>query len=48
LPTLGAGWIYYPPTTKELRSCVAKAKVKAPAKPAKACSAEERILGFCS
>jgi hypothetical protein len=49
LPALGPGWIYYPPTTKELRGCVAKAKSKAPAaKSSKACSAEERILGFCN
>jgi len=50
LPTLGPGWTYYPPTTRELRGCVAKAKEpKAPAaKSSKACSAEERILGFCN
>jgi TRAP-type uncharacterized transport system substrate-binding protein len=48
LPALGPGWSYYPPTTKELRGCTAKAKPKAPAKPARACSAEERILGFCN
>jgi len=46
LPTLGPGWIYYPPTTKEIRACVAK--TKAPAKPVRKCSAEERILGFCN
>ena len=47
LPTLGPGWIYYPPTTKELRGCIAKAKKAA--KPARSsCSAEERILGFCN
>jgi TRAP transporter TAXI family solute receptor len=39
LPKLGPGWTYYPPTTRELRSCVVK-KVKK-------CSAEERILGLC-
>jgi len=48
LPALGPGWIYYPPTTREIRGCTAKAKPKAPAKPARACSAEERILGFCN
>jgi TRAP transporter TAXI family solute receptor len=47
LPELGQGWIYYPPTTKEIRSCLA-AKAKARAKPARACAAEERILGFCN
>ena len=44
LPPLGPGWTYYGPTTKELRACAAKMKPQAPAK---ACSAEERILGFC-
>ena len=47
LPELNSGWVYYPPTAKELRACIAAAKGPAP-KPAKACSAEERILGFCS
>jgi len=46
LPALNAGWIYYPPTTRELRNC-ADGKVKA-TRPARACSAEERILGFCN
>ncbi|HTF16078.1 MAG TPA: C4-dicarboxylate ABC transporter substrate-binding protein, partial [Burkholderiales bacterium] len=45
LPTLGPGWIYYPPTTREIRACVGKTKPKAPARK---CSAEERILGFCN
>lgn len=47
LPELNDGWVYYPPTTKELRACLAGARGKA-AKPAQACSAEEKILGFCS
>jgi len=46
LPPLNNGWTYYPPTTRAIRSCVA-ARGKPPA-PAKACSGEERILGFCS
>jgi TRAP-type uncharacterized transport system substrate-binding protein len=46
LPTLNKGWTYYPPTARELRSCMA-AKAQA-AKPAKVCSPEERILGFCT
>ena len=46
LPALGPGWIYYPPTTKEIRACVAK--TRAAARPARKCSAEERILGFCN
>ena len=45
LPALGPGWTYYPPTTKELRAC---GKPKPPSKPARKCSAEERILGFCN
>ncbi len=47
LPTLAPGWTYYPPTAKELRGCIARTK-KAPAAPARSCSAEERILGFCN
>jgi TRAP transporter TAXI family solute receptor len=47
LPDLSTGWTYYPATAREIRSCVAgKAKVRA--KPAKICSAEERILGLCN
>jgi TRAP transporter TAXI family solute receptor len=46
LPDLNPGWIYYPPTAKEIRSCIA-AKAK-PTKPLKACSPEERILGICN
>jgi TRAP transporter TAXI family solute receptor len=46
LPELNPGWIYYPPAAKELRACIAGAKTKATA-PAKSCSAEEKILGFC-
>jgi len=41
LPALNPGWTYYPPTTREIRNCLA-AKSKA------SCSAEERVLGFCS
>jgi hypothetical protein len=49
LPPLGPGWTYYPPTTRELRACGGKTtKPRATAKPAKQCSAEERILGFCN
>jgi hypothetical protein len=44
LPPLSPGWKYYGPTTKEIRACVARMKPRAPAK---GCSAEERILGFC-
>jgi len=45
LPALNKGWAYYPPTARELRACVAARK---PAARTKACSAEEKILGFCS
>jgi TRAP transporter TAXI family solute receptor len=47
LPQLGPGWIYYPPTTRELRECIAKKPKAAVGAPGKACSAEERILGLC-
>ena len=46
LPVLGPGWTYYPPTSKEIRSCLSK-QAKALVKPASKCSAEERILGLC-
>ena len=45
LPQLAPGWIYYPPTAREIRSCLAKRPKPPPL--AKPCSAEERILGFC-
>ena len=46
LPDLGRGWIYYPATTSELRTCIAaRAKPKAP--PPKACSQQEQVLGLC-
>jgi uncharacterized protein len=48
LPPLGPGWIYYPPTTREIRACLGKTKPRAPAATGKPCSAEERILGFCT
>ena len=44
LPALNDGWTYYPPTARELRNCIAGAKA---GKPARACTNEERILGFC-
>ena len=47
LPELGPGWIYYPPTTREIRACVAAAKAKTPPKPIRRCSPEENILGLC-
>jgi TRAP-type uncharacterized transport system substrate-binding protein len=45
-PALGSGWTYYGPTTRELKACVAS-RAKPPAKPRRACTAEERILGLC-
>ena len=48
LPTLGPGWTYYPPTTREIRACLGRTGTRSPVKPARPCSAEERILGFCS
>jgi len=45
LPALNKGWTYYAPTAREIRSCTA-VKAKA-ARPAKACTSEERILGLC-
>ena len=51
LPDLGRGWFYYGPTTRELRACIAAApKSGTPVKttrPARTCSQQERILGFC-
>ena len=46
LPVLNKGWTYYPPTARELRSCIA-AKSQPP-KAKSSCSSEERILGFCN
>jgi len=48
MPALGPGWTYYAPTTREIRACLGKTKPSAPAKPARKCSAEERILGLCN
>src|SRR5258708_6322658 len=44
LPPLNDGWTYYGPTAKELRNC-RPGQQKVVAKPARACSAEEKILG---
>jgi hypothetical protein len=49
LPELNKGWTYYPPIARELRSCMAqRARSGKPTTPAKACSPEEKILGFCN
>ena len=51
LPELGRGWIYYTPTARELRSCVAGPAAQAPVAtsrpPARMCAQQERILGLC-
>ncbi|HEX4883753.1 MAG TPA: TAXI family TRAP transporter solute-binding subunit [Casimicrobiaceae bacterium] len=53
LPELGRGWIYYPATQRELRQCLAPSKGLAPAatgaaaRPARACTRQEQILGLC-
>lgn len=53
LPDLGAGWIYYAPIARVLRSCpVAGAGLPTPTVPAAkgggaVCSQSERILGLC-
>jgi uncharacterized protein len=46
LPTLGPGWTYYPPTSKEIRACLSK-QARTLVKPSSKCSTEERILGLC-
>lgn len=46
-PQLSAGWAYYQPTMNEIRACTSKAAAT-PAKRARQCSAEERILGLCN
>src|SRR5688572_27699937 len=39
LPELNSGWVYYPPTMREIRACLAGGRGQAAkAKPAKACS----------
>jgi TRAP transporter TAXI family solute receptor len=48
LPKLQPGWAYYGPTAREIRSCTTKVRTTAPRPGGKACSAEERILGFCN
>ncbi len=54
LPELGAGWLYYQPIERVLRTCVAAtpkpsvpARAQGPSSPG-ACSQSQRILGLCS
>jgi TRAP transporter TAXI family solute receptor len=44
LPKLPPGWTYYSPALRQISACVGSTKAKVRAK---ACAAEERILGFC-
>ena len=48
LPALNDGWTYYGPTAREIRACRAGQQQRVSAKPARACSAEEKILGLCN
>lgn len=47
VPKLPPGWTYYAPTTREINACIGK-RPRPPVKSSKPCSAEEKILGFCS
>ncbi len=51
LPDLGRGWLYYPVTARELRSCIAgdlkATSATAVSQPRKPCSQQERLLGLC-
>ena len=46
LPRLPPGWTYYSPALRQMSSCTGGSAKSQPR--AKACSAEERILGLCS
>jgi len=49
MPNLGAGWLYYEPTAKEITACVGpKAAVPVPVSvtPSK-CSQQAQLLGLC-
>lgn len=48
LPDLPRGWVYYPPTTREIRACASRTRPRIAPKTSKQCSAEERILGLCN
>jgi uncharacterized protein len=51
LPELNDGWTYYEPAAKAIRACRAEQQQpqqqRVVAKPVRACSAEEKILGLC-
>lgn len=44
LPELGQGWLYYAPTERSLRNCLANPPA---ARPAANCAQQERVLGLC-
>jgi hypothetical protein len=44
MPDVGKGWIYSPPTSRELKRCTGGGPVKPVRKP---CSTEQKILGLC-
>ena len=46
MPEVGKGWIYSPPTARELKRCMQAQAKTAPVRP-KACSTEQKILGLC-
>lgn len=46
LPVLNPGWIYYPPTAKQIRGCLAEKPRST--KSRRGCAPEERILGLCN
>lgn len=44
LPELGQGWLYYAPTERSLRNCLANVPA---ARPVAACAQQEKVLGLC-
>jgi TRAP transporter TAXI family solute receptor len=46
LPGLGRGWIYYPPTATEIRSCIAR-RIGSKIPSTKPCTQEQHLLGLC-
>jgi TRAP transporter TAXI family solute receptor len=45
LPPLGRGWAYYAPVERELRACTSGRSQ--PARPARRCTQQERVLALC-
>jgi TRAP transporter TAXI family solute receptor len=55
LPEVGRGWAYYPPTSRQIQSCLAAAatpppvvSTAPPAAPRRQCNQQEKILGICN